>query len=26
VQYLYTVEKGSDGAFYVVKDKVVQTC
>ena len=26
VQYLYTVEKGSDGAFYVVKDKVIQTC
>ena len=26
VQYLYTVQKGSDGAFYVVKDKVVQTC
>ena len=26
VQYLYTVEKVSDGAFYVVKDKVVQTC
>ena len=26
VQYLYTVEKGSDGMFYVVEDKVVQTC
>ena len=26
VQYLYTVEKGSDGTFYVVNDKVVQTC
>jgi len=26
VQYLYTVEKGSDGVFYVVQDKVVQTC
>jgi hypothetical protein len=26
VQYLYTVEKGSDGVFYVVEDKVVQTC
>jgi hypothetical protein len=26
VQYLYTVEKGSDGRFYVVEDKVVQTC
>jgi len=26
VQYLYTVEKGSDGVFYVVQDKAVQTC
>ena len=26
VQYFYTVEKGSDGVFYVVQDKVVQTC
>ena len=26
VQYLYTVQKGSDGVFYVVQDKVVQTC
>ena len=26
VKYLYTVEKGSDGVFYVVEDKVVQTC
>jgi len=26
VQYLYTVEKGSDGVFYVVEDKAVQTC
>jgi hypothetical protein len=26
VQYLYTVEKSSDGVFYVIEDKVVQTC
>ena len=26
VQYLYTVEKGSDGVFYVVQDKAVRTC